>query len=570
MNVIDKVPLPIKLPTKVAKIVTLTLACLAQFLDIYNLSAINIALPDIGKSLNFTSTSDLQWLISGYALVFAAFLLAFGRLGDQVGHRRIFMAGLLWLGIFSLVNALATSPIMLIISRALAGIGAAASVPNAVALITTTFTEEKEKSLALSMFGAVGACGFVLGVIISGIVVGTLGWRWIFWISFILCIFTLIMTFIFVPSHNEHRDPNSKTDWPGVILSVVGLILIVFCLSDGQWGHGKVLDPVLLVVGVGFLVAFVWVEGKVEQPLMPLRYWRDSNFAACFLVSFVVYIGFQGFFFVITLLYQNLAGLNAIQTAIRYLPTGILGMLLCNATGWLIPRTGTKPLMVVGFLFAIASFILAIFIAPNQSYWSIGFPAFILFALGLPITWTAAQNAMIAPAPADESGTIGGLFNVASQVGSGLGTAIITAVIQGTLGGDPSATAPGSTIKDPDALLHAYRAGLETGLAFLILGLIVSLIWVKNTKAVKKEGEDEGADLEKGQGQVKRHGSQDTTDSETHTIVQEEEEKKVQSEETTPGATRCPTLCGKEDDDKIEPIEESTNVTEDTVKTTTA
>lgn len=265
--------------------VILLCTCGAQLMDNVFMTGVNIALPAIQKEFDVPS-GDLQWLISAYTLTFGGFLLLSGVLADRYGRRIIFCAGMALLSVWTLADGVATSFIQLAIFRALQGIGAAVTVPSAVGIISNYFVT-KDRTLALTIFGAAGAVGFCLGLIFGGFLTSSLGWRYVFYIS--MCVTSLlgILGWLVLPKDRIDGQTRPKLDFAGAGLSTAGLILLSFVLSSGgEYGWGKAFIIVLLVVSVGMIVLFTWVEKKVANPIMPLSLWKLENFAALWIGGF--------------------------------------------------------------------------------------------------------------------------------------------------------------------------------------------------------------------------------------------------------------------------------------------
>lgn len=265
--------------------VILLCTCGAQLMDNVFMTGVNIALPAIQKDFNVPN-SDLQWLISAYTLTFGGFLLLSGVLADRYGRRLVFCAGMALLSIWTLADGVATSFIQLAIFRALQGIGAAVTVPSAVGIISNYFVA-KDRTPALTIFGAAGAVGFCLGLIFGGFLTSSLGWRYVFYVS--TCVTSLlgILGWFVLPKDRMDGQVRPKLDFAGAGLSTAGLILLSFVLSSGgEYGWGKAFVIVLLVLSVGLIVLFTYVEKKVSNPIMPLSLWKLDNFAALWIGGF--------------------------------------------------------------------------------------------------------------------------------------------------------------------------------------------------------------------------------------------------------------------------------------------
>ncbi|OZJ03591.1 hypothetical protein BZG36_03034 [Bifiguratus adelaidae] len=532
--------LPLSVPSSFRNALVLVIACTASLLDILNLSAVNIAVPTIAKDIDLT-TSTLPWLIASYAIAFAAFLLPAGKLGDLFGYRRVFIIGLAIFGITSLINGLSPNEYMLFVFRALQGLGAACTVPNAIAIVANTFSySEGSQRKALSAYGGSGAVGFVLGLIIGGVLAGTAGWRWIFYISALLSLAMFILAVLFLPDFAREREAE-KIDFLGFFLIVGGFILLIYALSDGQWHLAR--DPVTLVIGVILIAAFLIWQRFSPYPLIPPAWWFRRNFAAAFVIGFVLYATFNGYIYTVTLMFQDAFGYDSLQAALYFLPAGVTAFILSNTVGYLTPLFGIQPVIIVGLLLTLGAEVGSLFFAPDIMFWKLIFPMEVVIGAGLPIVYISAQNAMIMHAPQGETGTVGAVYNTAGQLGSGVGLAIMTAIIDG--------------VNAPDAkgldLLPGYRGGLYAGIGLLGVNLIIAIFFIKEDRDKPEE-----SDLEKGEPGTTpaRLGSRG---SET-TLHGEESNDKVEKEQS-------PVTTSVTEPDNIEEVSDSETSSLETQKT---
>ncbi|KAG0233031.1 hypothetical protein BGX31_004971, partial [Mortierella sp. GBA43] len=320
---------------KPPKWVILVVFCLAQFLDVANLSAVNISLPTIKAELHF-SESQLPWIVNAFTLTFGTFLLIGGKLGDKYGHKRFFLAGLLWFSIWSLICGLGHSVILLCIARAMQGLGASATIPNALALIQFTYTEEVEKSRALSVFSSSGALGFGIGLVLGGVFTATIGWKYIFYISAIMGVLIAIVAYFVIPESDAAYRANVKLDIAGAVTITIALLALVYAISDGNWGSVQVI--VCLVAGVLLLLLFVWIEKKVESPMLPMTIFRTRMFTAMLIIGAFYQTWYLVYNLYCTLIFQEIMGYSALNTAYAFFPLAFPGLILNPLAGHLIPK----------------------------------------------------------------------------------------------------------------------------------------------------------------------------------------------------------------------------------------
>jgi EmrB/QacA subfamily drug resistance transporter len=500
-------PVIISQNRKVSNLITLITACFATCLDILNLSATNIAVPSIAIDLNL-DTSTTPWLIASYAIAFAAFLLPAGKLGDLYGYRIIYLAGMILFLVTSVIIAVSPNEYVLFVFRAIQGLGAACTVPNAIALIANSYEDENARRIALSTFGGSGPIGFVVGLILGGVLSSTIGWRWIFYISAICSFVMFILAFLYVPDF-RHEGSAEKVDILGFFLITSGFILLIYALSDGQWHLAR--DPVTLVIGVLLIAAFLLWQFKSAYPLVRPSWWRRPNFAVAFTVSLMQYAVFMGYIYVTTLMFQDAFGYTALQTSLYYLPMGIVAFVFANGTGYITPYTGVRSIMVIGSLLGMGTNIGALFYTKEIGFWKLIFPVQLMLSVGLPMLYVAGQNAMVATAPPSETGTLGAVYNTGAQLGSGVGTAIMTAVISGV---------NTNGAKDINGL-PGYHAAYYVNIALTASCAIISAVFVKDERknvdgshvSVETLQDVEKGHVENVEGAVKE------TDSTDHTAV---------------------------------------------------
>src|SRR5918998_5492981 len=263
----------------------LALLCVAQFVDVLDINAVIVALPSIGRELGF-SRGDLQWVITAYVLFFGGFLLSAGRLADLFGRRRMFVAGLALFALSSLTCGLAGSPAVLLVARAAQGLGAAIVAPAALAIISTTFPEGRERNFAMGVWTAVAAGGGAAGLVVGGLLTDALGWEWIFFVNVPVGVAGIALSFVLLESDRGERA-SRRLDLPGALTVTAGLVLLVYGLTRAEEsGFGSPLTLATMVLALGLLAAFLFVEHSVADPLIPLRVFRARDQSGSALVAF--------------------------------------------------------------------------------------------------------------------------------------------------------------------------------------------------------------------------------------------------------------------------------------------
>lgn len=446
-----------------------------MFLNILNLSSVNIALPDIAADLGFSDAS-LSWVISAYALTFAGFLLVGGRVADLAGRRRVLVAGFAIFTTFTVVDALATSPVMLIAARGLQGIGAAITIPAALGILAVMFEEGATRSRALAAFAAAGAVGFGSGLILGGVVTDALGWRWVFGLTAPPVAVLLALTFVLVPADHGRRA-EGRVDLPGALSATAGLLALVFALTNAaEAGWGAPATLAALAGGVVSLAVFLTLQARVRDPLMPLRVWAVPNFAPVMAIAFCLYAAWTGVIFFLALTLQNVLGYGPTEAALALLPIAIGGFIGSTLAGRLLPRTGARRLLMLGLSLYVTGIVLMAFIDAGSGYWPHIFLAVTLAIAGNSLTFVSATVTALEHSAAQEESLLGGLFNTSVQVGGGLGLAVMSAIAAARI--DPGASG--------DALLPGYQAAFWTAVGLAGVGLLVAVAFVRESPSAAR------------------------------------------------------------------------------------
>jgi EmrB/QacA subfamily drug resistance transporter len=414
------------LSTRQGKLI-LALVCIAAFLDVIDTTIVNIALPSIREHIHFTVQS-LQWIASGYLLTYGGFLLLGGRAADLLGRRRLFVAGTALFGISSLACGLAGSEGLLVGARLAQGLGAAMMTPAALSILTTTFTEGKERTKAIGLWSATIPLGAVLGVLAGGVLTQSIGWRWVFFVNLPVCVLVLASAFRLLDNDGK-QAPIKNFDALGAIFSTAGMVGIVYALVNAPsvgWGSSRTIGELggaLAVLGM-----FVMVELRHRNPLFPLSIFRIKGIAAADATQVIAQAGFYSMFFFITLYMQNVLGFSPIEAGAAYVPVTIgVGMSTGIATK-LLPRVGSRPVIMAGALIGAVGVFWLAQIPVHGSYLADVLPGLVVMALGLGAIFVGVQTAANAGVPADKAGLAAALGTASAQLGSALGLAIFTAI----------------------------------------------------------------------------------------------------------------------------------------------
>jgi EmrB/QacA subfamily drug resistance transporter len=405
--------------------VILVIACLAQFMVVLDATIVNVALPSIQRGLHF-SPSSLQWVVNAYTLIFGGFLLLGGRAGDLLGRKRLFMVGVALFSGASLLNGLAQSSGMLIFGRGLQGLGGALLSPAALSIITTTFTEQSERTKALGVWSAIAAGGGAVGLILGGALTQLASWPWIFIVNVPVGIATLLATLRFVPesrAHVEHRT----FDLAGAITVTSGLVVLVYAIVKAQsygWGSGRTVG--LIAASLVLLAAFVAIERRSKAPLIRLDIFRVKTLTVANMVLLLVASGLFGMFFFASLYVQEILGYSPLKAGLAFLP--VTGGIVVGAgiAQQLIRRAGVRNVSVVGIVLATAGLVLLAGVPVHGTYVADLLPGLVTMSIGMGLTFVPVTLMATGGVADNDAGLASGLFNTAQQVGGSLGLAILS------------------------------------------------------------------------------------------------------------------------------------------------
>jgi EmrB/QacA subfamily drug resistance transporter len=405
----------------------LALLCGAFFMVILDANIVIVALPSIDSELGF-SEQGLQWVISAYALTFAGLLLLGGRAADLLGRRRVFMSGLLFFTLASLVCGLAWSPAALIAARAVQGIGAAVMTPTALSIVSTTFPEGAERGKALAIWGMNGAFGATAGYLVGGLLVDGPGWEWIFFINVPigLAAFALSPRLL-----RESRDALQRRSYdPGGALTITGaLVVLVYALVEAPDAGWTSAQTILLFAASGALLAiFAAIESRHPAPLLPLRLLRSRTLVGANAVMLLfATVGF-GMPFILTLYAQQVLGYSPLEFGVGFVVTPVLaavGMIVAQAA---VLKVGFRTVAATGMAFLGAGSLILTQVSVDGSYLGDIFLGLLVFGFGIGPAFATATIAGLAGVAERESGIASGLSNTAFQLGGALGVAIVSTV----------------------------------------------------------------------------------------------------------------------------------------------
>ncbi|KAA9162144.1 MFS transporter [Amycolatopsis acidicola] len=396
-----------------------------QLMIILDATVMNVALPRIQADLHFSQTG-LSWVLNAYTLVFGGLLLLGGRMGDYFGRRRTFLAGITLFTLASLAGGLADSATWLLVARIVQGLGAAAAGPSTLALIATTFTEARERMRALALFSGMSNAGLAVGLLLGGLLTEWLSWRWALFINVPFGLFAVVLGLRHLADPPRRR---AGLDLPGAITATGGVAAIVYgFISAASEGWGTTTTLVSLAVGLVLLAAFVVIEVRAPQPLMPLRLFKDRNRATAYVNFFLGPMAGMSMFFFLTQYLQDVRGFTALQTGFAFLPMALLVFTLSRFIPRLLPRFGPKPTALAGTLSMIAGVLVLTQLTTGSGYFPLVLVPMVLMGIGMGLAFAPLNVIIMGSVPPEDAGAAGGVLQTMQQTGATLGLAILVTV----------------------------------------------------------------------------------------------------------------------------------------------
>lgn len=439
---------------------TLAAVAVGLFMIMLDNTVVNVALPSIQRDLG-TDLSELEWIVAGYALTFAALMLIGGKLADAFGRRRIFVLGIVVFTLSSLWCGLAESGETLIAARVVQGVGAALMNPATLSIIAATFPP-KERGTAIGIWAGVSALALAIGPLVGGLLTEHLDWSWVFFVNVPVGVAGIVASYVLI---DESRDEtHERLDLPGLLTSGVGLFALTYGLIEANqygWSSTRIIGA--FAVAAVALAAFVVLERRQRAPMLDLTLFRSGTYAGANLAMLLVALAMFGVFFFVSLYMQNILGYSAVEAGAAFLPMTVMVILVAPVAGKLSDRHGSRWLMVTGMVLLSAQLVYFSQLGADATFWTL-LPALVVGGIGMAMTMTPTSAAAIRAVPVEKSGVGSAVLNAMRQVGGSLGIALMGAIMAHEAG----------SRQTPEAFLDGFEQALLVAAAIAFVGSIVA------------------------------------------------------------------------------------------------
>jgi EmrB/QacA subfamily drug resistance transporter len=449
---------------------TLGAVAFGLFMIMLDNTVVNVALPAIQRDLGI-GLSELEWIVTGYALTFAALMLTGGKLADLLGRRLIFVVGLAIFTASSLACGMADTGGVLIGARIVQGVGAALMNPATLSIISATFPPQ-QRGMAIGIWAGVSALALAIGPLIGGLLTEHVGWSWIFFVNVPVGILGIAASFLLI---DESKDTSAeqRLDLPGLLSSGIGLFALTYALIEGNsygWSSGRIVAG--FVIAVVSLAVFVLLELRQRVPMLDLTLFQDGTFTGANIVMLLVALAMFGVFFFVSLYMQNVLGYSAVQAGASFLPMTVLIVLVAPIAGKVSDRFGSRWLMGSGLTLLAVSLLIFSRLDTNSSFWDI-LPGLIVGGFGMALSMTPTAAAVMRAVPTDKAGVGSAVLNSMRQVGGSLGIAVIGAIVASYVSARPGT---------PEALpqfVDGFQHALVVAAGIAVVGAVVAITLVR-------------------------------------------------------------------------------------------
>ena len=448
---------------------TLAAVAFGLFMIMLDNTVVNVALPSIQRDLG-VGLSELEWIVTGYALSFAALMMTGGKLADLLGRRRIFVLGMVIFTISSLLCGLADSGNSLIGWRIVQGVGAALMNPATLAIISATFPPQ-QRGMAIGIWAGVSALALAIGPLVGGLITEHIDWSWVFLVNVPVGVLGIVASYFLI---DESRDTsvNQRLDLPGLVLSGIGLFSLTYALIESNtygWSSSRVAGG--FVAAAVLLVAFVAWERRTSAPMLDLSLFRNGTFAGANTVILLVGLAMFGVFFFVSLYMQNVLGYSAVQAGASFLPMTLLIILCAPIAGKLSDRFGSRWLMTVGMALLGAQLLYYSTLGVHEGFYDL-LPGLLVGGVGMSLTMTPSAAAIIGSVPVDTAGVGSAVMNSMRQVGGSLGIALMGAIMAHEIAGR----------RTPEAFVDGFSKALVVAALIAFAGAVVAAATVRKVR----------------------------------------------------------------------------------------
>ncbi len=449
---------------------TLAALSFALFMIMLDNTVVNVALPSIQRDLGI-GISELEWVVTAYALSFAVFLLTGGKVADRYGRRRVFLIGLVVFTVSSLFCGLAGSAGLLIGARIVQGVGAALMMPATLSIISAVFPP-RERGAAIGIWAGVSAMALAIGPLIGGVLAEKVNWNWIFYINVPVGALGIVAAFLLVP---ESRDESAeqRLDLPGLVSSGIAVFALTYALIEANtygWTSARILG--LFALFAVALVAFILLERHQRAPMLDLALFRSGTFAGANTVALMVSLAMFGVFFFISLFMQNILGYSAIKAGATFLPMTVLIILVAPLAGILSDRLGSRWLMAGGMLLVAGSLVIFAQLDTTSGFWDI-LPGLLIGGVGMALTMSPMTSAALSAVSVDKAGVASGVLNTFRQVGGSLGIAVGGAILASYV------SVPAQSRAFPDQFVTGLQHALYTSAGIALAAALVAAVTIR-------------------------------------------------------------------------------------------
>ena len=456
----------------------LMVIAIAQLMVVLDASIVNIALPSIQADLGITD-ANRQWVVTAYTLAFGGLLLLGGRISDFWGRKKAFMAGLLGFAGASALGGLSVNQEMLFSARALQGVFAALLAPAALSLITTTFSDSKERAKAFGVYGGLSAGGAAIGLILGGLLTQYASWHWTLLVNVPIAIAAFMLA---IPNVKESKaSGDTRYDIPGAVTSTLGLVSLVYGITQaGELGWSDQTTLMWFGAAIALLAAFFVIESRTSHPLLPMNILLNRNRGASYLTSFIVGAGLFGMFLFLAYFFQGILQYSPIKAGLLFLPFSVGVGISAGIASQALPRFGPRYVSFTGLIMATAGMLLLTQLEPTSAYVSDILPALMVLSLGMGLVFVPISATALFGVGNHDAGVASAVLNTAQQIGGALGTAFlntiaVTATANYFLDNMIDPTDPANAGAMPVALTEGFTTAFTWSAGFMILG---ALIWV--------------------------------------------------------------------------------------------